>query len=231
MLDQTTVRGRIVAAALRVAERKPWQEVTLQDIAEAAQVSLVELRREFSTKGEILVEFSRSVDEDVLMRAPKPAAAQDPRDRLFEVIMSRFDILAPYKSALRSITRSGIVHPRFVGQMFVSQYWMLQAAGVGADGVDGGVRVAGLASIYASVFGVWLDDDDPGLARTMAALDRRLRRGARTLSRVEDLCSGLSRVAAIFMPGSWRASSSPSTGQPPVTPESPVGTTGSASSL
>ena len=50
------------------------------------------------------------------------------------------------------------------------------------------MRVAGLGMIYASVFGIWLEDDDPGLARTMAALDRRLRRGERT-------CAAWSRSA------------------------------------
>ena len=63
---------------------------------------------------------------------------------------------------------------------------MLHAAGIGTDGVEGGLKVAGLASVYASVFRTWLDDDDPGLARTMAALDRRLRRGERTYARIED---------------------------------------------
>ena len=49
--------------------------------------------------------------------------------------------------------------------------------------------------VYASVFGVWLEDDDPGLARTMAALDRRLRRGERTLRGVEQVGSALYRLA------------------------------------
>jgi hypothetical protein len=34
---------------------------------------------------------------------------------------------------------------------------------------------------------VWLDDDDPGLARTMAELDRRLRQAERTWMRLERL--------------------------------------------
>jgi hypothetical protein len=33
----------------------------------------------------------------------------------------------------------------------------------------------------------WLDDDDPALARTMARLDRELRRGERVMEGAEDL--------------------------------------------
>ena len=34
---------------------------------------------------------------------------------------------------------------------------------------------------------VWLDDDDPGLARTMAALDKRLREAERAVMRLDRL--------------------------------------------
>ena len=40
-------------------------------------------------------------------------------------------------------------------------------------------RAQGLALVWARVMRVWLDDDDPGLARTMAALDKRLREAER----------------------------------------------------
>jgi hypothetical protein len=35
---------------------------------------------------------------------------------------------------------------------------------------------------------VWLRDDDPGLARTLAALDRELARGQRWAGFLDDLC-------------------------------------------
>ena len=57
------------------------------------------------------------------------------------------------------------------------------------------VRVAGLATVYGSVFRVWLEDDDPGLARTMAALDRRLRRGESAVRSLDRACSVLNRLA------------------------------------
>jgi hypothetical protein len=73
-------------------------------------------------------------------------------------------------------------------------HWMLEAAGIATDGATGGLRVTGLATVYASVFRTWLQDDDPGQARTMAALDRRLRRGERTLRNVEDVGAVLHRL-------------------------------------
>ena len=50
---------------------------------------------------------------------------------------------------------------------------------------------------YASVFGVWLEDDDPGLARTMAALDRRLRRGERAIASFDRVTGMVDRLAGV----------------------------------
>ena len=107
--------------------------------------------------------------------------------------MTRFDVLGPHKAALKSIHASGAADFALAGPYLSSQHWMLQAAGIGTDGATGALRVAGLGLAYASVFRVWLEDDDPGLAKTMAALDRRLRRGERTLGGIEQLHTAVSR--------------------------------------
>ena len=57
-----------------------------------------------------------------------------------------------------------------------SMSWSLEAAGVGSVGPAGRLRVKGLAAIYAGAVCVWLRDDSPDLGRTMAHLDRSLRR-------------------------------------------------------
>ena len=40
MLDQTTPKGRILSAALDCAAKKSWSDVTLLDVAEAANLPL-----------------------------------------------------------------------------------------------------------------------------------------------------------------------------------------------
>ncbi len=199
MLDLSSEKDRIISAALALAAEQRWQDATLAQIAERAGTTLVAMREHFSSKGEILAAFTRRADDEMLRRAPRRTEGQMPRDTLFEVIMTRFDVLEPYKGALKSIAHSGLPEPAQVLPIFRTQGWMLEAAGISSGGVGGQARVAGLATVYASVFRTWLEDDDAGLARTMAALDRRLRRGQRTLERVEDVCSGLGRVtSAIF---------------------------------
>lgn len=199
MLDLTTDKGRYISAALALAAERSWPDITLADIAGRAGTTLVGLKMHFASKGEILTEFMTLVDDEVLARAPRRAEGQAARDALFEVVMSRFDVLEPWKSAISSISKAGLPEPGQVGQILASQRWMLEAAGIGGGGIDGAARTAGLVSVYAAVFRIWLEDDDPGLARTMAALDYRLRRGERTMQRAEDVMKGVGRLArALF---------------------------------
>ena len=84
-----------------------------------------------------------------------------------------------------------------------SQTWMLDAAGIDAAGPRGAIRAQGTAALFAGVLRVWVDDDDEGLARTLAALDRALARGQRW--------SGVARQtsAASCRSGAARAAGAP----------------------
>lgn len=192
MIDLDTPKGKIVAAAMRLAERQGWRDTGLQEIAIEAGISLAELRGAFQSKAQILAAFTRMVD-DAVLAGLKPAEAQAaPRDRLFDVIMNRFDAMMPYKGGLRRIAADLRFAPLEASAQLMpalkSQYWMLTAAGINAEGARGTLRVKALAALYARVFAIWLEDDDPGMARTMAALDRRLRRGEEIAKSFDGLC-------------------------------------------
>jgi len=210
MIEFKGPEGQIIAATMELAKTRPWRDITMLDIAAAADISLVDLRERFTSKAAILSAFTRAVDDVVIAAPPAVEDGENARDRIFEVIMNRFDVLAPYKQALKSITACGIPEPLQICAVASAQYWMLQAAGVPTDGLRGNVRVAGLMSVYTSVFRTWLNDDEEGLARTMAKLDRRLRRGESSLRRADELAYGVARsgrrlckMAACSMPWNW----------------------------
>ena len=200
MFDTGTPRDRIIAAAMRLAETRGWRSLSLGEIAAEAGVPLAELAREFKCKAQILAAFTRALDDAVLAKFPAPTA--DPvRDRLFDVVLTRFELMQPYKPALRRIACSlGLSPGAALAQAFPafkSLYWMLNAAGINGEGAGGLLRVKGLLAIYARVFGVWLNDDDPGLAATMAALDKRLRRGeavVQGMARLREGCEAFARA-------------------------------------
>src|SRR5205814_40932 len=78
-----------------------------------------------------------------------------------------------------------------------SQVWMLTAAGISAAGPRGMIRAQGLAILFASVLRTFVDDDDPGHAHTLAALDRALARGQRWSGFLDDACRIGERICGI----------------------------------
>jgi len=183
-------RDKIVEALLALLAEKPFETIGLAAVAEKAGVSLADMRGEFGSTFDMVAAFVRETDRKVLAGESEDAE-ETPRDRLFDVLMRRFETLHPHREAIRSLVRSAERHPRFalaLNRLAVrSQQWMLAAAGIDASGLIGGLRAQALALLFARVMRVWLDDDDPGLARTMAELDRDLATGARFANLLDDL--------------------------------------------
>lgn len=220
MFDDFSKRSKAVRAAFELAEERRWSEISLADIAEKANLSLSDLRHEFSCKTDIIRAFQKEVDAEVLARMRPASEAQSARDRLFDVVMTRFEVMQPYKPALKRIWAYLCCRPGEAAAVLcsslASQYWMLAGARAKLDGAGGALRVGGLASIYGKVFQVWLDDSSPSLDKTMAALDKRLARGERMLSAVEQACADACRLACAFMPPGWRRKEGRAEG--PITP-------------
>ena len=176
--------ARIIDAGLRLAAERGWRNVTLDDIAETAGLSIGEVYRLTPTKSAVLDAHARQVDLQVAPDGGATAAAGDEsvHDRLFDVIMRRFDALAANKEAVRAIARDLPTDPRqalaATPQAARSLRWMLRAAGIETGGVRGAAIVKLMGFVWLASLRVWLDDDDPDLARTMAAVDRNLRRVA-----------------------------------------------------
>lgn len=232
MLDLSDNKQKIIDAALKLAESEGWRGLGLDRIANAAGVPLVEFRRHFCAKVEILTAFSRLVDDKVLSLVSPADAEQSSRDRLFDVLMTRFELMGPYKGALRRIRDDLRFHPGEGALQLCSAgrslYWMMVAAGIDAEGRRGAIRLPGLVATYARVFDIWLDDDDPGLARTMAALDSRLRCGERIIQRVDHLGETARKCCSrIFPKKAYEETRKPESETEPK-PETPVPQAGPA---
>ncbi len=197
----TSDRDKIVAALLTLLAEMPFEEISLADVAGGAGVSLAQLRGEFSSTLGILAAHVKAVDRAVLALDMSDMEEEPARERLFDVLMRRIEVLAPYREAVRSLLRSVRRNPPLAlalnGLAVRSQHWMLTAAGIPASGPRGFIRAQGLAALFASVLRVWVNDDDTGLARTMAALDRALARGQRFGGLIDDLCYIPSRLCRL----------------------------------
>ena len=184
-------RDAIVHALMRLAAMRPWNDIEVTDVAREAGVSLAEFRDLFPSKGAVLGAFSRMIDKEVLEGTTDDLAGEPVRERVFDVMMRRIDALTPYKTALQRIFDAVRGEPLTLAALnqvgLNSQRFMLAAAGVSTEGPLGLLKLQGAALVFANALETWLDDDDPALARTMARLDRELKRGERVLERAQDV--------------------------------------------
>src|SRR3954453_16314696 len=187
-----TDREKIIAAFMALLAEHRVEEIGFGDIAARAGVSLGVLRGEFGSTLAILAAHSKAIDRKVLADADADMADEPPRERLFDVLMRRLEVMAPHREAMRSLMRSAARNPPLAfalnGLAVRSHTWMLTAANIDAAGPRGLIRAQGLAMMFASVLRTWVDDEDEGLARTLAALDKALARGQRWSGMLDDLC-------------------------------------------
>lgn len=194
-------REKIIAGFLTLLAEKPIEQIGFAEIAKEAGVPLGQLRDEFASTLAILAAHIKAIDRAVLAADLSDMAEEPPRERLFDVLMRRLEALAPHRQAVRSLLRSARrtlpLALALNGLAVRSQQWMLTAAEINASGTRGMIRAQGLALMFSSVLGTWVRDDDPGLARTMAALDRALARGQRFSGFLDDLCHIPSRLCRL----------------------------------
>ncbi len=178
MAPRKSTEDKMIDAALQLAAEEGWNGFSLSDVAQRAKVPLADLHGQFSRKQAILAAFSRRTDVRVLRAVdPEDQEGERPKDRLFDVLMLRFDELGAHKEAVRAISRDLAKDPFALlagaRPALRSMHWMLEAASIDAGGVYGAVRARALGVVWLAAFRVWLEDE-PGLGKTMSELDKRL---------------------------------------------------------
>ena len=190
-------RARIVDALLALAAERRFEEISIAEIAGRAEVSFADFRDAFPSKGAIVAGLVRRIDRVALSSGGADLDA-DKRDRLFDALMRRLDAMAPYREGLREIVawlgRDPAAALAISGSLVNSMRFALASVGIDSEGVAGAIKLQGLALAWRRIVDVWLDDKEPELGKTMAELDRELKRGERAVAAVE----GLERFAAPF---------------------------------
>lgn len=185
MAQAASVIDKGLEAALRLAGASPWPEITLAAIAAEAGLNL----DDFHAAGgrEDIVEaldgyFDRAMSADGV---PEDTSA---RERLFEVIMRRFEAMEPHRAGVvelmkfRETSLSHVV--RLPAHRHASAAWALASAGLDDDsGAPASLKRIAIAFVIGQTERAWRRDSAGDFARTMAALDKGLRRAEERLGR------------------------------------------------
>jgi len=171
---------RIVDAALDEAAAVGWRDMTLASIAARAGLELGDVLVLTPTKHCLLLRYLDRLDHMTFASARMPDPQDKARDRLFGVIMGRFDALNRHRAGTRAVIVGVARDPVALGlaglrfRRTVSA--LLSAADISTDGLVGFLRIEGLQAICLLALCAWMSDDSADMSKTMAALDRALAR-------------------------------------------------------
>ena len=185
MTDATTSPAALdsfLDAALDLAAERGWRAVTAGEVAERCGLPASVLGGCGPFRPRLLARLADRVDAG--MRDSLDTDAQDPalpvRDRLFEALMARIDVLSRHRDGMVAVLRgvpldppSGLAALPLVGRSMAPT---LQAVGESPLPPTGPLKVKGLSLVWLATLRAWLRDDSPDLAVTMKALDSALAR-------------------------------------------------------
>ena len=181
----SAIRRDLARAALTLAAATPWREVTLLKLADEAARPISDFYGASPGEAVDCVEeaFDRAIADNVEALDP----GQSVRDRLFELIMRRFEAMEPHRAAVlamehgldRDPTLMAAAHQRHLR----CARWVLALAGLEADGMTGQARAQGLGVIIGQARAAWRGDSAGDYAKTMASLDKNLRRAEEMFGR------------------------------------------------
>ena len=179
MSQATEIESRIVAAGARLAAAGPWQQVLLRDVAADAGLPLADVFAVIPSTSDLVARILADGDRQMLHDYDPDPTDVSVRDRLFDAVMTRFEVCEPQRAALTSIWHAVRRDPL---QMLALRRSLLRTADAlvvavwgDASGLAGLARTRAVAVLWLDCLQVWVDDQPGELAKTMAHLDQRLR--------------------------------------------------------
>ena len=165
----------LITAAFSLGASAGWASVSPAAAAREAGLPLEQTRRRFASRLAILLRFGELADAQALSDALDTGPA---RERLFDVIMRRFDSLQHHRAGVLALLQALPGEPAtaltLAAATTASMGWMLEAAGVPSTGLRGALASQGLTGVWLYALRAWRTDESPDLSGTMAALDRAL---------------------------------------------------------
>jgi hypothetical protein len=176
-MKKETLAAHLVTAAFELGAQQGWRRVSVAAAARHGNLPLDKAREQFTCTGMILTRFGRLADMHALHGALAEGLV---RDRLFDIIMRRFDFLQKHREGVIALIRYAPTDPLLALWLqrtnLASMGWILEGAGVSSRGLRGELRKRGLLAVSAWALRAWMSDETEDLSSTMAALDAALMR-------------------------------------------------------
>ena len=172
-------KAKFIILAFSLIEKKGWNEFSLENLAQIENINLKEIKIIFPYESSLLESFSEMIDEQVIKEVDIDEFNQNSvKDNLFELMMTRFEKLNPFKGALKIIFQElqsqPIILKRLTKKIFDSMDLFLELSNAKNNYIFDILKLNIIFIIYGYTFKVWLDDSSKDMSKTMAEIDKWL---------------------------------------------------------
>ena len=93
---------KIIEEAFLLIDKNGWEDFSLEKLALINNYKIEDLKNFIKNKNSILVEFSKMIDQKVEKNIDfQDFQNSNIKDNIFELVMTRFDVMTPFKRPLK----------------------------------------------------------------------------------------------------------------------------------
>ena len=188
MANSRTISGadretQLARASLDLLKNRGWEKLALASVARSAKLPLSDVLSIVPSKSALPALILRALVKETARRYKMDPGSGGPRERLFDATMTFFDTQRHDAVALKKLYRALRYDPTMLlatrGDVLRLSGQLL-ALGEADVGLSPRLQATVFAGVLIHAVSVWCDDDDE-MGKTMAQLDRDLRRADRFL--------------------------------------------------
>lgn len=183
--ERRAIEEKLIAAMFALARAGQWPELTLDAIARKAKVKASDIPPRLRDRGDVVLIWAERLAGG--FSAHESGGDTPLQDRLFDGVMEVLEAMAPVRDGLAAIAASVMRQPVSAVELMMPLSHLGRAAarraGLDPASLTGQAAGLALALLIARLMPVY-GEDEPGLGKTMALLDRNLSTALSLLSLV-----------------------------------------------
>ena len=172
------LKKKIEDIFLKLLLTKDFHEIEIIEIQKKTRISSKKFFQLFKTKEEIMISFFKRIDQILERKVKKINLGNNIKDNLFEICMTRLDLLYPYKKNLHNFYLSFQKKPNLFIKLYKSFFKSmennLRLSRINLKPIKKNLKIFIFSFLYLSIIYEWFKENSNDNEKVMAILDQRL---------------------------------------------------------
>ena len=172
------LKKKIEDIFLKLLLKKDFHEIEIIEIQKKSRISSKKFFQLFKTKEEIMISFFKRIDQILERKVKKINLGNNIKDNLFEICMTRLDLLYPYKKNLHNFYLSFQKKPNLFIKLYKSFFKSmennLRLSRINLKPIKKNLKIFIFSFLYLSIIYEWFKENSNDNEKVMAILDQRL---------------------------------------------------------